>query len=54
MPDEFGVIGTEVLEKTLGDDASEDEYVISAHFTLHGIAVVLRGSMQVLIAVSPL
>ena len=54
MPDKFWMIGTEVLEKPLGDDAGEDEHVISAHLSLHGIAVVLRGSMQVLIAVSPL
>ena len=53
MPDEFGMIGTEVLEKPLGDDAGEDEHVIGAHLSLHGLAVVLRGSTQVLIAILP-
>ena len=39
VPDQLWINGTEVLEKTLGDDAGEDENVVSAHLSLNGIAV---------------
>ncbi len=39
VPDQFWISGAEVLEKTLGDDAGEDEDVVSAHLSVHGIAV---------------
>ena len=52
VPDQFGMRGAEVLEKTLGDDTGEDEDVVGAHLSLHGIAVLFRLSMQVLIAIS--
>ena len=51
VPDPFGMSGTEVLDKTLGDDAGEDEDVVGPHLSLHIIPVLFRRSMQVLIAV---
>ncbi len=45
VPDQLWMSGTEVLKKTLGDDAGEDEDVVCAHFSLNGIAVFFRLSM---------
>src|SRR5579859_2323796 len=50
-PDKLGCDDGEILEQSLGDNASLDEGVIGAHFAFDTVAVVGRFAMEVLIAV---
>ena len=45
MSDPFGMSGTEVLEQSLCNDASEDIDVVGTHLSVYGIAVAFRRSM---------
>src|SRR5439155_19700345 len=51
VPDKLGGNDSEILEQSLGDDASLDEGMISAHFAFDTASIIGRFAMEVLIAV---
>ena len=51
VPNKLGCDDGEILEQSLGDNASLDEGMIGAHFAFDTVAVVGRFAMEVLIAV---